>query len=123
MLYNLHHLFLICQRIVDAIISLMHAPPTQDDLLEQIDLILCGHNLGGLMRLPLIGPIFMPSSSLPRYGLFPGPLFQYGLSRQGRTRICTNTGLGSSGDDYPPFFFRLFNPPTVTLITLSPSSI
>ena len=107
----------------DAIISLMHAPPTQDDLLEQIDLILCGHNLGGLMRLPLIGPIFMPSSSLPRYGLFPGPLFQYGLSRQGRTRIYTNTGLGSSGDDYPSLFFRLFNPPTVTLITLTPSSI
>ena len=107
----------------DVIVALMHAPPTQDDLLSQIDLILCGHSLGGLMRLPLIGPIFMPSASLPRYGLFPGPQFHYGLSRQGRTKVYTNTGLGSAGDEYPSFFFRLFNPPTVTLITLTPSSI
>ena len=107
----------------DAIINLMHAPPTQDDLLAQIDLILCGHSLGGMLRLPLIGPVFMPSSMLPRYGLFPGPTFQYGLSRQGRTRIYTSPGLGSAGDDYPSLFFRLFNPPTVTLVTLTPSSL
>ena len=107
----------------DAIVSLMHAPPTQDDLLPQIDLILCGHTLGGMIRLPLIGPVFMPSSSLPRYGLFPGSRFHAGLTRQGKTQIYTGTGLGSVGDDYPPFFFRLFNPPSVSLITLTPSSI
>ena len=85
----------------DAVISLMHAPPTKDDLLPQIDLILCGHTLGGMMRLPLIGPIFTPSSSLPRYGLFPGDRFHGGLSRQDKTQVYINAGLGSAGDDYP----------------------
>ncbi|MBE5800311.1 MAG: metallophosphoesterase [Clostridiales bacterium] len=107
----------------DAVITLMHAPPTQDDLLNQADLVLCGHSLGGVMRLPFLGPVFMPSSSLPRYGLFPGRDVHYGLSRQGRTHVYVSPGLGSAGHEYPSFFFRLFNPPTVTLITLTPSSI
>ena len=107
----------------DAVVALMHAPPTQDDPLAQTDLILCGHSLGGVMRLPFIGPVFMPSSSLPRYGLFPGSAFHYGLSRQGKTQVYVNPGLGGAGSDYPFFFFRLFNPPSVTLITLTSSSI
>lgn len=107
----------------DAVVALMHAPPTHDDLLDQIDLILCGHSLGGVMRLPFLGPVFIPSSSLPRYGLFPGPDLNYGLSRQNRTHVYISPGLGNSSSEYPFFFFRLFNPPTVTLITLTPSSI
>lgn len=107
----------------DAVVSLMHAPPTQDDLLAKTDLILCGHSLGGVMRLPFIGPVFMPSSSLPRYGLFPGTDFHYGLSRQEKTQVYVSSGLGGAGEDYPFFFFRLFNPPSVTLVTLTPSSI
>lgn len=107
----------------DAVIALMHAPPAPDEPLSQINAILCGHAMGGLMRLPLIGPIFMPSSSLPRYGLFPGSSMQYGLSRQGRTQVYVNPGLGAHASEYPSFFFRLFNPPSVTLITLTPSSI
>lgn len=107
----------------DTVIVLQHAPPTQEELLSQIDLILCGHSLGGVMRLPLIGPVFMPSSSLPRYGLFPGANVNFGLSRQERIQVYVSPGLGSAGDEYPPFFFRLFNPPTATLITLTPSSI
>ncbi|MBQ8617439.1 MAG: metallophosphoesterase [Clostridia bacterium] len=107
----------------DAIVALMHAPPTQDDLLNQIDLILCGHSLGGMMRLPFLGPIFMPSSSLPRYGLFPGPGTNFGLSREQRTQVYVSPGLGAGGDEYPSFFFRLFNPPSVTLVTLTPSAL
>lgn len=107
----------------DAVVCLMHAPPTQDELQEQIDLLLCGHTLGGLMRLPLVGPVFMPSSSLPRYGLFPGSHAGAGLSQQGRTKVYINSGLGGDASEYPFFFFRLFNPPSVTLITLTPSSI
>ena len=107
----------------EAVIALMHAPPTQDDLLEEIDLILCGHSLGGLIRLPFLGPIFMPSSSLPRYGLFPGANVNAGMSRQGKTQIYVNSGLGARTDEYPSFFFRLMNPPSVTLVTLTPSSI
>ena len=107
----------------DAIVTLMHAPPTQDDLLEQIDLILCGHVMGGMMRLPFVGPVFMPSSSLPRYGLFPGPHFHYGLSREKHPQVYVSPGLGSGSDEYPSFFLRLFNPPVITLVTLTPSSI
>lgn len=65
----------------------------------------------------------MPSSSLPRYGLFPGPRMHTGLNRQNRTQVYVSPGLGSSSSEYPPFFFRLFNPPVITLITLTPSSI
>jgi len=107
----------------DAIVSLMHAPPTPDDLRNEIDLILCGHSLGGLIRLPFLGPVFIPSSSLPRYGLFPGPDVNIGLSREGKTQIYVSSGLGTYTDEYPSFFFRLFNPPSVSLITLTPSSI
>ena len=107
----------------DAVVTLMHAPPTQDDLLPAIDLILCGHAMGGVMRLPFAGPVFMPSASLPRYGLFPGPRMHNGLSRQNSTQVYVSPGLGSSSSEYPPFFFRLFNPPVITLITLTPSSI
>jgi len=114
----------------DAIITLTHTPPSADDLsgvpgslTAQVDLVLCGHTLGGLIRLPLVGPVFIPSANLPRYGLFPGYSANYGLSRQGRTQVYVSPGLGSASDDYPSFFFRLFNPPTVTLVTLTPSSI
>ena len=107
----------------DAIVTLMHAPPTRDDLQASIDLILCGHSLGGLIRLPFIGPVFMPSSSLPRYGLFPGSSINAGLTRQGRTQIYVSSGLGAHTNEYPTFFFRLFTPPSVSLITLTPSSI
>lgn len=107
----------------DAVIALMHAPPTQDDLLEEIDLILCGHSLGGLIRLPILGPVFMPSASLPRYGLFPGRDVHMGLIRQEKTWVYVSSGLGARSNEYPSFFFRLFNPPSVSLITLTPSSI
>ncbi len=107
----------------DAVIALMHAPPTSDDLQDAIDLILCGHSLGGLIRLPFIGPVFMPSPALPRYGLFPGPAINAGLSRQGKTQVYVSSGLGPHTNEYPAFFFRLFNPPSVSLITLTPSSI
>lgn len=111
----------------DVFVSMTHVPPLQDELqgqaASQIDLLLCGHYLGGLIRLPLIGPLFIPSLDSPLYGLFPGDNMHCGLTRIGRTYIYTNPGLGGSDELYPPFFFRLFNPPSVSLISLSPSSI
>ena len=114
----------------DVYITLSHVPSAKgelalnpDSLIGQIDLQLCGHYLGGLIRLPLIGPVFVPSQSLPLYGLFPGSAFCSGLTREGRTWVYTSPGLGASDPLYPAFFFRLFNPPTVTLITLTPSAL
>ena len=115
----------------DCVIALSHAPLSDEELasaasgslLGEIDLLLCGHYLGGMMRLPVLGPVFIPSPSLPRYGLFPGSSMHYGLSREGTTSIYVSPGLGGGKADYPAVFFRLFNPPTVTLLTLTTSSI
>ncbi len=111
----------------DVYIALTHVPPTQNDLnassFSRVDLLLCGHYLGGLMRLPWIGPIFIPSQTLPLYGLFPGEQMYTALSREGSTWVYTSTGLGGSDPLYPAFFFRLFNPPSVTLLTLTTSSL
>ena len=115
----------------DAIITLTHVPPTQEEiggfgsagLWGQIDLMLCGHYLGGLLRLPLLGPLFIPSANLPRYGVLPGSSAFLGMRRISGTSLYVSPGLGSATDDYPGFFFRLFNPPTVTLLTLTPSTM
>lgn len=115
----------------DTIITLTHVPPTQQEidgfgssgLWGQIDLMLCGHYLGGLIRLPLLGPLFIPSANLPRYGVLPGSDAFCGMRRISGTSLYISPGLGSATDDYPGFFFRLFNPPTVTLLTLTPSSL
>ena len=115
----------------DCVIAMTHAPLSDTELasaasgslLGDVDLLLCGHYLGGMMRLPLLGPLFIPSQNLPRYGLFPGSSTHFGLSREGTTSIYVSPGLGSSTADYPSAFFRLFNPPCVTLLTLTTSSI
>ena len=111
----------------DVYLTATHVPPTDNDLTgslaQRIDLLLCGHYLGGLMRLPVIGPVFIPSQSLPFYGLFPGSATYSGLSRSGQTWVYASAGLGGSDALYPGFFFRLFNPPSVTLLTLSMSTI
>ena len=109
----------------------MHTPPAMtpssaaqgDSLLGRANLILCGHALGGLLRLLGIGALFIPSRSLLRYSLFPGISACYGLSLEGRPWVHTSPGLGSENDDDPPLFFRLFNPPTATLLTLVPSAL
>lgn len=112
------------QRPEDINIALSHTPPTpQDTWLSRTGLVLCGHYMAGLMRLPLIGPLFIPSGSLPRYGVFPGRSVHTGLRKEGGAWVYASPGLGASSGDYPSCFFRLFNPPTVTLLTLTPSSL
>ena len=109
----------------DITVSLSHAPPSEQELSTPAgspDLTLCGHYLGGLIRLPVLGAAFIPSRVLPRYGLFPGASTYYGLTAS-RPYVYTSPGLGSSDSHYPRFFFRLFNPPTVTLVSLTPSAL
>lgn len=113
----------------DVTIVLTHAPNTEVLNITSgaksypIHLILFGHFLGGLTRLPWIGPVFVPTETLPRYGLFPGKQFMDRPTQIGKTRFIPSRGLGSTDSNYPFFFMRLFNPPTVDLITLSTSSI
>lgn len=115
----------------DVIVALTHVPPTQEEISSfgtsslwgQIDLMLCGHYLGGLLRLPILGPVFIPSGTLPRYGVLPGSDAYCGMRRISGTSLYVSPGVGSSTDSYPPLFFRLFNPPTITLLTLTPSTM
>lgn len=71
---------------------------------QEIDLLLCGHVHGGQIRLPLIGPIFVPS----RYGR----RFDSGVFQRGGTVMTVCRGL--SGRE--PLRFRC--PPQLLHITL-----
>ncbi len=51
-----------------------------------VDLMLSGHNHGGQIRFPLVGPIFMPSRYSRR--------FDRGFFRAGRTLMYASLGLG-----------------------------
>ncbi len=51
-----------------------------------VDLMLSGHNHGGQIRLPLVGPVFMPSRYSRR--------FDRGFFRQNGTLMYVNEGVG-----------------------------
>ncbi len=110
-------------RVGDAVVALTHTPPSAQELSSLVDAVLCGHHLGGVARLPLLGALFIPSMALPRYGLLPGEGAYYGLSRVGAAQVYVSPGLGTRDARYPAFFFRLFNPPTATLVTLAASAL
>lgn len=115
----------------DVYITLTHTLPSAEDtdalhpaaLPRTVDLMLGGHYLGGLMRLPIIGALFVPSAEQDNYGILPGGEKYGGLTRAGATWLYEGTGLGSKDPMYPGWFFRLMNPPSVTLITLTPSAL
>ncbi|WZO96033.1 metallophosphoesterase [Isosphaeraceae bacterium EP7] len=54
---------------------------------REVDLILAGHNHGGQVRLPLLGPILMPSRFGRRY--------DRGFFASGRTRMYVSQGIGA----------------------------
>jgi predicted MPP superfamily phosphohydrolase len=71
---------------------------------DAVDLLLCGHNHGGQIRLPLIGPLLVPSVHSRRY--------DRGLFRRGRTLMYVGQGLGAK---HP---IRWNCPPELTRIEL-----
>lgn len=75
---------------------------------NRIDLMLCGHVHGGQIRLPVVGPIFVPS-------VF-GRRFDSGVFAAGRTVMVASRGL--SGKE--PLRFRC--DPQVVRLTLTRSS-
>jgi len=115
----------------DTYIALTHVLPgpenpdalTPSALSTPLDVMLGGHYLGGLIRLPGVGPLFVPSRNETNYGILPGDGVYAGLSKRDSTWLYASPGLGAWDGMYPEWFFRLFNPPTVTLITLSVSSM
>ncbi len=115
----------------DVYIALTHVPPADEELegayagslRGRLHLVVCGHYQGGLVRLPFVGALFIPSQNLPLYGLLPGADAYYGLTKKGGTYLYVSPGLGDNDGLYPLPFFRLFNPPTVSLLSLTTSSL
>jgi len=74
-----------------------------------MDLILCGHTHGGLVRLPFFGGVVAPGQ-----GLF--PKYDYGLFPLGdHTRMIVTSGFAGYGR-----IPRVNNPPEIALIRLVP---
>ena len=118
----------------DAHIALSHYPPTREyiDVTQQlgeaeaepytflptVDLVLAGHYCGGGWKLPFLGALYVPDITLDRHGWFPAKDTVEGLRMLGTTQLYTSPGLSVTDKILLPNF-RLFNPPTVTLITLT----
>ncbi len=89
-------------------ILLSHFPGPAHSLADSgIDLILSGHNHGGVIRLPGIGGLYSA-----REGLFPED--DEGMKSVGASTLIISRGLGSHG-----WIPRLFNPPELVVIDIS----
>ena len=86
-------------------ILLLHEPDAIDDLtVNPFDLILAGHSHAGQIRLPIIGPIYLPDGAKKYYEN------HYKIEN---ADLYISNGLGVSN-----FNFRLFNTPSYTLYRL-----
>ena len=79
---------------------------------RNISLLLCGHYCGGQWRLPGGGAIYVPEK-----GWFPSDDGIRGMQRINSLNQYISPGIGACGDY--PMKGRLFNKPTVTLITFT----
>ena len=109
----------------DLTIMLSHLPCLDKELQSEsttaifgeADLILAGHHLGGQICLPVVGALRTENDLLPRGGWFPESRYLTGLNEVNATYQYVSTGLGVDWEGW--FDFRTFNPPKVTIITLT----
>jgi uncharacterized protein len=87
-------------------ILLAHEPFIFPKVPDRVALTLCGHTHGGQVRLPFIGPPFVPS----KHGVKP---YAYGLYAEGERRLIVSAGLGTS---HLPV--RFLCPPEVVVVNL-----
>lgn len=71
-----------------------------------VDVVLCGHAHGGVIRLPFVGGLLGTDRQL-------FPEFTAGLYTENRTSMVVSRGLGNSGVP-----FRLFNRPHLPVVSL-----
>ena len=89
----------------DSVVLLAHEPDFADHAAKYpVDLQLSGHSHGGQVRLPVIGPVYLPRL---------GRKYPRGLRTVGRLSLYTNVGIGTL---YVPVRWNCA--PEVTLITL-----
>ena len=86
--------------------------------LSEPELIVSGHYCGGVWKIPGLGAFYAPNRMLPRYGWFPAKEDVNGLSKIGESQVYLTGGL-STNSDLPLLFFRSFNDPEITLLTLT----
>ncbi len=115
----------------DIQIVVTHTPLTEDYVRELVSwsgkedyfslryasLILAGHYNGGQWRIPGIGAIYVPE-----LGWFPGDREVRGLSYPGGIPQHISPGLGSD-PHYEKQPGRVYNPPEITLITLTRNAV
>lgn len=95
-------------------ILLFHRANSLDRLKAQgFDLILAGHLHGGQFRIPGIGGVLSPWSSLAENTSILFPKYFGGLYDAGETKMIVNRGIGN-----PMIIPRLFNRPEIGSITL-----
>jgi hypothetical protein len=93
----------------EATILLAHEPDYADYVARHpVDLQLSGHSHGGQVRIPLIGPLYLPDMARK---------YVWGLYRIGSLSLYTNPGLGTVG-----LPVRWNCPPEVTLLSLRPAA-
>lgn len=93
-------------------ILLSHRPELIDVYAaSEVDLVLCGHAHGGLIRLPGVGGLVAPGQGLL-------PSYTAGLYQTCNTFMVVGRGLGNSA----AFQVRIFNRPELVLITLRSGS-
>jgi hypothetical protein len=89
----------------EATILLAHEPDYADYVARHpVDLQLSGHSHGGQVRIPLVGPLYLPDMARK---------YVWGLYRIGGLTLYTNPGLGTVG-----LPVRWNCPPEVTFLTL-----
>jgi hypothetical protein len=89
----------------EATILLAHEPDYADYVAHHpVDLQLSGHSHGGQVRLPLLGPLYLPELARK---------YVWGLYTIGGLTLYTNPGLGTVG-----LPVRLNCPPEITLLSL-----
>ena len=92
---------------------------SEGKFLREPSLIVAGHNCGGVWQLPLIRQaIYVPNRLLPRGGWFPSREDTRGASVIGDCQVYITGGL-STTSSVAVFPFRLFNPPEVSVLTLT----
>lgn len=86
---------------------LFHSPEYFDGAAAKIDLAFAGHTHGGQVRLPFVGPVWMPPGS---------GRFVEGWYANGSARMLVSRGAGTS-----ILPIRLFCPPEVALVEVRPN--
>ena len=112
----------------DTVIAVMHHPPDAEMLGEMAllhkeedrvgpSLFLAGQFNNGQVRLPGLGPVYVPLQPSGKGGWLPGDEGFTGLSILKGYPVHISPGLGSSS--YYPFPLRLFNRPGMTILELT----